>query len=511
MAPTSGTHDEAAAERARDKRQSDRLRLRAAAVQVVVLRDGRAAGARPGRRGRRRPVRCGRRADGRATSPPTTDDVRGHPRPTARRPTAGSARRRAVPAGRRRARGRQPRSTTRRPTTDLDEDATLHRHPRDDLRRHRPRARRGERAAARSRHLVALAEEGYYTACRSTGSSTGFVIQAGDPAGTGCGQEDCSPQGFDPDAPTFPGYAIDGRARRPPRLRPSGAPRGGRLPARHASRWPDHAAGHDRLAVLHRAGRPDGCRRRRPTPSSARVTEGMDVVDRIAARPRSRATGPSTPVGSSPSSPSRPPDRPERPGAAVRLAAPRQRSAPRSTRHRRGGPVAKQWSSPPELTIDPSKTTPRRSRPTAATITAKLYRRRGAEHGQQLRVPRPRGLLRRGDLPPRHQGLHASRAVTRPAPAPAARATSSPTSSITPASHGYKMGTLAMANAGPNTNGSQFFICHQDVGLPPSYNVFGKAIDGLDVVDDIAHHPDRRAATGRARRSSSRPSTITEA
>ncbi|MEX1178615.1 MAG: peptidylprolyl isomerase [Nitriliruptor sp.] len=53
-------------------------------------------------------------------------------------------------------------------------------------------------------------------------------------------------------------------------------------------------------------------------------------------------------------------------------------------------------------------------------------------------------------------------------------------------SRGYRMGTLAMANAGPNTNGSQFFICHQDVGLPPSYNVFGKATDGLDVVDDIA-------------------------
>ncbi len=48
------------------------------------------------------------------------------------------------------------------------------------------------------------------------------------------------------------------------------------------------------------------------------------------------------------------------------------------------------------------------------------------------------------------------------------------------------MGTLAMANAGPNTNGSQFFICHADVGLPPSYNVFGKTTDGLDVVDDIA-------------------------
>lgn len=52
--------------------------------------------------------------------------------------------------------------------------------------------------------------------------------------------------------------------------------------------------------------------------------------------------------------------------------------------------------------------------------------------------------------------------------------------------HGYPKGTLAMANSGPNTNGSQFFIMHQDYGLPPQYAVFGKAIDGLQVVDDIA-------------------------
>lgn len=51
--------------------------------------------------------------------------------------------------------------------------------------------------------------------------------------------------------------------------------------------------------------------------------------------------------------------------------------------------------------------------------------------------------------------------------------------------HGYKLGTLAMANSGPNTNGSQFFIMHADYPLPPNYNVFGKTIDGLDIVDEI--------------------------
>lgn len=51
---------------------------------------------------------------------------------------------------------------------------------------------------------------------------------------------------------------------------------------------------------------------------------------------------------------------------------------------------------------------------------------------------------------------------------------------------GYKRGTVAMANRGPNTNGSQFFIMHQDNPLPPNYTIFGRVTEGLDVVDAIA-------------------------
>jgi len=51
---------------------------------------------------------------------------------------------------------------------------------------------------------------------------------------------------------------------------------------------------------------------------------------------------------------------------------------------------------------------------------------------------------------------------------------------------GYSRGTVAMANAGPNTNGSQFFICHTDAGLPHSYTIFGKVTSGLETVDSIA-------------------------
>ena len=50
----------------------------------------------------------------------------------------------------------------------------------------------------------------------------------------------------------------------------------------------------------------------------------------------------------------------------------------------------------------------------------------------------------------------------------------------------YSKGILAMANRGPNTNGSQFFIMHVDYPLPYNYTIFGNVIEGIDIVDKIA-------------------------
>jgi cyclophilin family peptidyl-prolyl cis-trans isomerase len=60
-----------------------------------------------------------------------------------------------------------------------------------------------------------------------------------------------------------------------------------------------------------------------------------------------------------------------------------------------------------------------------------------------------------------------------------------------PVARDYERGTLAMANAGPNTNGSQFFIVLDDLRgkLPKNYTIFGRVTDGLDVVDAIAQTP----------------------
>jgi cyclophilin family peptidyl-prolyl cis-trans isomerase len=62
--------------------------------------------------------------------------------------------------------------------------------------------------------------------------------------------------------------------------------------------------------------------------------------------------------------------------------------------------------------------------------------------------------------------------------------------------HGYVRGMVAMANAGPDTNRSQFFIMHEDYPLPPNYVVFGRVTKGMDVVDAIASTPTKMGPGG---------------
>jgi cyclophilin family peptidyl-prolyl cis-trans isomerase len=55
-----------------------------------------------------------------------------------------------------------------------------------------------------------------------------------------------------------------------------------------------------------------------------------------------------------------------------------------------------------------------------------------------------------------------------------------------PVTKEYKTGIVAMANSGPNTNGSQFFIMKKDQPLPPNYTIFGEVLQGMDVVGKIS-------------------------
>ncbi|MBI5946778.1 MAG: peptidylprolyl isomerase [Chloroflexi bacterium] len=142
----------------------------------------------------------------------------------------------------------------------------------------------------------------------------------------------------------------------------------------------------------------------------------------------------------------------------------------------------KQYSSAPELTIDPAKTYTATIETTAGTMTAELFPGDApmtvnnfvflARDGFYTDVIFHRVIkgfmIQGGD--PKGQGSggpgyrFADEKVTRK----------------------YLRGTLAMANAGPNTNGSQFFIMHADYPLPPNYTIFGKLTAGEDVLDAIA-------------------------
>jgi cyclophilin family peptidyl-prolyl cis-trans isomerase len=62
----------------------------------------------------------------------------------------------------------------------------------------------------------------------------------------------------------------------------------------------------------------------------------------------------------------------------------------------------------------------------------------------------------------------------------------------------YTTGTVAMANSGPNTNGSQFFVILADSGLPPNYSVFGKVTSGMEVVQAIGAMPNDGSSANRA-------------
>jgi cyclophilin family peptidyl-prolyl cis-trans isomerase len=156
--------------------------------------------------------------------------------------------------------------------------------------------------------------------------------------------------------------------------------------------------------------------------------------------------------------------------------------------------VSQQWNSPPELAIDPSASYSATIRTNRGDITATLYAdeapntvnnfvflaRQGFYDGVIFHRVIEGFMIQGGDPTGTGTGGPGYRFADELG---ASR------------SRGYKMGTLAMANAGPNTNGSQFFIMHVDYGLPPQYAVFGKTTGGLDVVDEIA----RTATDGRDR------------
>lgn len=77
-----------------------------------------------------------------------------------------------------------------------------------------------------------------------------------------------------------------------------------------------------------------------------------------------------------------------------------------------------------------------------------------------------------------------------------------------PVTRDYSRGMVAMANAGPNTNGSQFFVCLRDGGLAPAYTIFGEVTSGMDVIDKIAAVPTQKLPGSNEKSSPLEPVTV---
>jgi cyclophilin family peptidyl-prolyl cis-trans isomerase len=158
-----------------------------------------------------------------------------------------------------------------------------------------------------------------------------------------------------------------------------------------------------------------------------------------------------------------------------------------------GSEKGKQWSSPPEMQIDPAK-----------RYTATLETTKGTIQLELLASEAPRTvnnfvfLAREGyyDGVPFHRIMKNFMIQTGD---PTGTGTGGPGYRFAdePVQRRYEPGIVAMANAGPNTNGSQFFIVHgQNVGLPPKYTIFARVIDGFKIVDAIANTPVRASRSG---------------
>ena len=159
---------------------------------------------------------------------------------------------------------------------------------------------------------------------------------------------------------------------------------------------------------------------------------------------------------------------------------------------REGSSSIKQWSSPPPLTIDPSASYTAVLNTTAGTITVELLpaeapntvnnfvflARQGFYDNVIFHRTIPDFMIQGGDPTGTGRGgpgyIFANETVQRP----------------------YSRGVMAMANAGPDTNGSQFFIMHADYGLPANYTIFGQTVAGLETVDVIATAPTQPGGEG---------------
>ncbi len=181
---------------------------------------------------------------------------------------------------------------------------------------------------------------------------------------------------------------------------------------------------------------------------------------------------------------------PTAPGAANSTASPTSTAAPATdvssgTGDQGGQTERKQYTAPPAQVIDRARTYTAVIETTKGTMKAELYARDTPRTVNNFVV-----LSRDGF----YNGVKFHRIIKEfmvQTGDPQGDGTGGPGYEFEdePVTRPYSRGTLAMANHGPNTNGSQFFIVHADAPLDPNYTIFGKVTEGLNVLDAIANVP----------------------
>jgi cyclophilin family peptidyl-prolyl cis-trans isomerase len=163
-------------------------------------------------------------------------------------------------------------------------------------------------------------------------------------------------------------------------------------------------------------------------------------------------------------------------------------TSPAAASAAQGAPVAtgaKQFSAPPPMTIDPSKKYTATIDTSMGTMKADLFASDAPMTVNNFVFLAQQGFYNDVTF---HRVINNFMIQTGD---PTGTGTGGPGYRFNdePVKRQYLRGTLAMANAGPNTNGSQFFIVQKDYPLPPNYTIFGQVTDGLDVLDKIATTP----------------------
>ena len=157
-----------------------------------------------------------------------------------------------------------------------------------------------------------------------------------------------------------------------------------------------------------------------------------------------------------------------------------------------GGRSVKQWSAPPAMSIDTGASYTAVVNTTAGPITIELLTgdapntvnnfvflaRQGFYDNVIFHRTIPGFMIQGGDPTGTGAGGPGYRFADEPVNRP------------------YSRGVMAMANAGPNTNGSQFFLMHADYPLPPNYTIFGQTVAGLETIDTIATAPTKAGGEG---------------